>query len=515
MNWLATWVAMHFRLALVAALSWALLAGLVTDQAVRLIKESERLSQLQTETDRRAIEVMSQTLNGNIMGALSLLGLIDQNIKREARGELPPNEPGVTRLLDIISQAYDTDGTFVVGEDGIIKSSTIRQGKRSTGLDVNFRPYFQMALQGTANVYAAIGLVGGERSLYFAAPLFTGESRSGTSVGAVVSRITLTKLEYALGDTPNLALLLSPQGVVFASNRGEWVGRLSGQPTAERLKTIRDLKQFGNLFENKEPLLLPMAVEPGVTLLDDRRHVVAASRVQWNDPYGDWTLVLMEDLDRTLPLIERAWIGAGLGVAVLLASILLLFILRGRHVQGVANRQLQAFAAEQEARVLREARLAEVSMQLQQADGTARLGEVFLTEARVLLGALQGAIYVVAPATAGPMQLVASQGCAAPLPQTLASGEGLLGQCAVERRMRIIESPGDNYWNIHSGLGEARPHSLVVMPILLNDRLLGVIELALLGAFTPETQALLDAMMPLMAMNITTLGRHRSLDTPT
>ncbi|CAK0762858.1 hypothetical protein CCP4SC76_3820001 [Gammaproteobacteria bacterium] len=89
----------------------------------------------------------------------------------------------------------------------------------------------------------------------------------------------------------------------------------------------------------------------------------------------------------------------------------------------------------------------------------------------------------------------------------MAPGEGLLGQCAVERRMRTIEPPAEDYWNIRSGLGGTRPRTLVLIPILLNDQLLGAIELALLGAFSPEDQALLDAMTPMIAMNIEILGR--------
>jgi len=109
-------------------------------------------------------------MNGNVMGAVSALGLVDQLIKRVARGEIPLDTPVVMESLQAIGQSYEANGVYLVNPGGIIKSSWDTIGVPLTGVDVKFRPYFQIAMQGKMNIYAAIGTTTGLRSLYFAAP---------------------------------------------------------------------------------------------------------------------------------------------------------------------------------------------------------------------------------------------------------------------------------------------------------------------------------------------------------
>jgi len=86
-------------------------------------------------------------------------------------------------------------------------------------------------------------------------------------------------------------------------------------------------------------------------------------------------------------------------------------------------------------------------------------------------------------------------------------GEGLVGQCAMERSPLILSRPPADYVRIGSSLGDAVPHSIAVLPILRNDRLLGVLEVATLESFGPREQALLDGAMPVLAMNVEILER--------
>lgn len=141
-------------------------------EATRLSLEHNYKEELATEVNRRGLEVTAQTMNGNVMGSVSALGLVDQPIKRVARGEIPLNTPVVMESLQAIGQSYEANGAYIVNPDGIIKSSWDTVGVPLTGVDVKFRPYFQIAMQGKQNIYAAIGTTTGLRSLYFAAPLY-------------------------------------------------------------------------------------------------------------------------------------------------------------------------------------------------------------------------------------------------------------------------------------------------------------------------------------------------------
>ena len=93
-------------------------------------------------------------------------------------------------------------------------------------------------------------------------------------------------------------------------------------------------------------------------------------------------------------------------------------------------------------------------------------------------------------------------------PALVEMGEGLLGQCALERRMQLIETGPAGFATIRSGLGERAPAALMLGPILLNDKLLGVVELALLTQPGPAEAEQLEEITRLLAMNLEILGRN-------
>src|SRR6186713_723094 len=63
-------------------------------------------------------------------------------------------------------------------------------------------------------------------------------------------------------------------------------------------------------------------------------------------------------------------------------------------------------------------------------------------------------------------------------------GEGLVGQCAVEKERILLTNVPKNYTKISSGLGKASPLNLIVLPVLFEKEIKAVIELASLDTFT-------------------------------
>lgn len=59
-------------------------------------------------------------------------------------------------------------------------------------------------------------------------------------------------------------------------------------------------------------------------------------------------------------------------------------------------------------------------------------------------------------------------------------GEGLVGRCALEKESIYITDVPDDYIRIRSGMGEDKPSCLLLVPVILDDKVLGIIEL---GAF--------------------------------
>jgi len=62
-------------------------------------------------------------------------------------------------------------------------------------------------------------------------------------------------------------------------------------------------------------------------------------------------------------------------------------------------------------------------------------------------------------------------------------GEGLVGTCAIEQEKIFLTEIPDDYINISSGFGESKPSCLLLVPLLLEDVTLGVIEIASLKRF--------------------------------
>ncbi|HEV7329998.1 MAG TPA: HAMP domain-containing protein [Flavisolibacter sp.] len=65
-----------------------------------------------------------------------------------------------------------------------------------------------------------------------------------------------------------------------------------------------------------------------------------------------------------------------------------------------------------------------------------------------------------------------------------ALGQGLVGQCAVEKERILLTNVPSNYLRISSGLGEAPPVSVIVLPVLFENQIKAVIELASFGEFS-------------------------------
>jgi HAMP domain-containing protein/CheY-like chemotaxis protein/signal transduction histidine kinase len=140
--------------------------------------------------------------------------------------------------------------------------------------------------------------------------------------------------------------------------------------------------------------------------------------------------------------------------------------------------------------------LARFTGMLQGQRDLATVGRMLLTELAPLVNAQQGVIYQMEEEDSGGMVLLsafAGDGEGGHLRQ-LRSGEGLIGQCAVQKkRMLITDLPPDSI-SIRSGLFEAIPRNVIVLPVLFEDRVKAVIELASLGTFTASQLALLEQL---------------------
>ncbi|QYR53307.1 hybrid sensor histidine kinase/response regulator [Lysobacter soyae] len=126
------------------------------------------------------------------------------------------------------------------------------------------------------------------------------------------------------------------------------------------------------------------------------------------------------------------------------------------------------------------------------------LGGMLLSELAQLVGAHQGLIYVVDPETSsteGRLHLLAGYADNGENSERILQfGQGLIGQCAAERRTILLREAPAGSVRITSGLVSAEPHNIVVLPVLFEGQAKAVIELASLSAFTPSQLSFLEQL---------------------
>jgi HAMP domain-containing protein/CheY-like chemotaxis protein/signal transduction histidine kinase len=140
--------------------------------------------------------------------------------------------------------------------------------------------------------------------------------------------------------------------------------------------------------------------------------------------------------------------------------------------------------------------LARFTGMLQGQRDLATVGRMLLSELTPLVNAHQGVIYRIEGVEEPELRLVAAfaddgqNGHR----QSLRVGQGLLGQCAIEKRRMVVSDLPSETVPVSSGLFNAVPRNVIVLPVLFEDEVKAVIELASLGHFTPSHLAFLEQL---------------------
>ncbi len=140
--------------------------------------------------------------------------------------------------------------------------------------------------------------------------------------------------------------------------------------------------------------------------------------------------------------------------------------------------------------------LARFTSMLQGQRDLGTVGRKLLSELAPLVSAQQGVIYQMETEESAGMVLLsafAADGQDGHL-RRVKLGEGLIGQCAAEKKRMLITDLPENTAPIRSGLFEAVPRNVIVLPVLFEDHVKAVIELASLSTFTASHLAFLEQL---------------------
>ena len=139
--------------------------------------------------------------------------------------------------------------------------------------------------------------------------------------------------------------------------------------------------------------------------------------------------------------------------------------------------------------------LARFTGMLQGQRDLSTVGRMLLSELAPLVNAQQGVIYQVDSEQPGMMVLLSAFANSPDgYPQQVRIGEGLVGQCAAEKRRMFITELPPNTVPIRSGLFEAVPQNVIVLPVLFEDRVKAVIELGSLSTFNASHLSFLEQL---------------------
>ncbi|MDQ6764536.1 MAG: HAMP domain-containing protein, partial [Verrucomicrobiota bacterium] len=152
--------------------------------------------------------------------------------------------------------------------------------------------------------------------------------------------------------------------------------------------------------------------------------------------------------------------------------------------------------------------LAKFTRMLQGQKDLLTVGRMILSELAPVVSAQQGVFYIMNGSETEPeLKLLASYAYRERkgVNNRFRLGEGLVGQAALEKERILLTNVPQDYVQISSGLGEAPPKNIVVLPILFEGQVKAVMELSSVERFNPTHQAFLDQLTESIGIVLNTI----------
>ncbi|BFO15852.1 hypothetical protein SHKM778_22400 [Streptomyces sp. KM77-8] len=162
--------------------------------------------------------------------------------------------------------------------------------------------------------------------------------------------------------------------------------------------------------------------------------------------------------------------------------------------------------------------LARISALMQGRRDLEDVASLIMSELTPVVSAQHGAFFLTMPLVDGEdlsaadddhfeLRMLGSYGYSmGSMPTSFRPGEGLIGTAAVEKRTILVHDAPSGYLKISSGLGEAPPAQVIVLPVLFEGQVLGVIELASFTPFTHIQKDFLNQIAEMIATSVNTIS---------
>ncbi|SPE99297.1 HAMP domain-containing protein [Streptomyces sp. MA5143a] len=162
--------------------------------------------------------------------------------------------------------------------------------------------------------------------------------------------------------------------------------------------------------------------------------------------------------------------------------------------------------------------LARISALMQGRRDLDDVASLIMSELTPVVSAQHGAFFLAMPLVDGKdlgpdnddeyeLRMLGSYGYSmGSMPTSFGPGEALVGTAAQEKRTILVENAPSGYLKISSGLGEAPPAQVIVLPVLFEGTVLGVIELASFTPFTQIQKDFLNQIAEMIATSVNTIS---------
>ncbi|MBN2693839.1 hypothetical protein JXR93_04170 [bacterium] len=180
----------------------------------------------------------------------------------------------IKMILETTKLNFNAEIVYIMNLKGnvILSTSELLMNK-----NYSFRPYFKNAISGKNIIYPALGVTTNERGVYLSTPIYYNKK----VIGVFVIKSSLKKIDYILQDDNKESYLISPEGVIFATNSDGWLFSFWKKPTFNQFSKLNQTGQYSNRLKSSPPYLK-----------ESKNLKISISPIRIIDEYGNhWQLI--------------------------------------------------------------------------------------------------------------------------------------------------------------------------------------------------------------------------------
>jgi len=257
------------------------------------LKEAERQADLRLRAIKKNLTIF---LSENVKPVKTLAGM--ETLQHALSKPDAQSLAAADATLDHFKKTLAADVCYLMDSDGRTIAATNRRDSDSfVGQNFAFRPYFKDAILGKPSTYLALGTTSGKRGAYYGHPVFA--QIGYPPVGIVVIKASIELIESQMGtELDEIVMVNDPHGVIFISNRKEWLYHLLWKANEDNIPLIEKSLQFGS-----GPWKWTGLESKGDYIVDRNGNEYQIHVVELDKNYPGWNVVHLRKLDAIIQTV--------------------------------------------------------------------------------------------------------------------------------------------------------------------------------------------------------------------